>query len=509
MSENLPVLAPLRTSQELVNPVTDSWAEMLPQVAELARAISNTDFVPAALRNNIAGTTAAILYNREIGLPPMTGLQAVHVIKGKVGISAEMMRAQVFAAGHEIWFEETNTSFCVISGRRAGSDRVTTVKYSESDAKTAGLFSNDNYKKNPRRMYQARATSELCALIFPDVIRGMVSSEELYDDAEAGDSVSVPAEGGTTVQRKPSRPRRASPAALEAAREVPLPEPKTDDGAGSPAGFPPAAGGASSAPSSSLPPLPGEDGYDEPSAAATAESDAGVAAAASSADGETRVHAAPASTPVNPVTGCTCGGPDGVDHWDAPPGPDHSTFCAIYQPVSSEALHITSEQTARLAAGMKAAGITRKQEALDYVMSVIERDVASREELTRAEANRVITALAKLVESEQSELPVEGEEDLPPEVEQEDRPRMITRAQQRGMFGTFNTLGINDDEERLRITAAIVGRTPMHAGVPSSNGLTEAEFKTLVDALARCKTREHVDALVELAVQERAQGGEQ
>lgn len=159
---------------------------------------------------------------------------------------------------------------------------------------------------------------------------------------------------------------------------------------------------------------------------------------------------------------------------------------------------------------MRRAGITRKQEALDYVMSVIERDVASRDELTRAEAKQVITALAKLVEAEQAALPApSAEEDLPPAVEQEDRPRMITRPQQRGMFATFNQLGVYDDDERLQITAAIVGRTPMHEGVPSSNGLTEAEFKTLVDALARCKTRDHVDALVELAVQERAQGGEQ
>lgn len=36
--------------------------------------------------------------------------------------------------------------------------------------------------------------------------------------------------------------------------------------------------------------------FDEPSAAATAESDAGAAAAAQSADGEPRVPAAPAST---------------------------------------------------------------------------------------------------------------------------------------------------------------------------------------------------------------------
>ena len=431
MSDNLPALPQLRTSQELVNPVTDSWAEMLPQVAELARAICTTQFVPEALRNNVAGTTAAILYNREIGLPPMTGLNAVHVIKGKVGISAEMMRAKVLEAGHELWFEETNTSYCIISGRRKGSDRVTTVKYSETDAKTAGLFTNDNYKKNPRRMYQARATSELCALVFADVIRGMVSSEELEAEAEAGDSIAVPAEGGTTVQRK-TRARKASPAALEAAAEVPLPgESQTDDGAVSPPAdptgvvTPTAAERATSkaAPSSPpLPPLPGEPGFDDTDTPALA--------------GEI---ATSTTTPTDKDSGPLRGtGPE-----DAP-GPGDGS-------------------------------------------AVSDRRVSGR----------------SVEDPPGQALPMEG--DLPDPVEEEDRPRMITRAEQRGMFATFNTLGIVDDAERLHITQAIVGRTPMHKGVPSSNGLTEAEFKLLVDALARCKTRDHVEALVQMAEEQRAE----
>jgi hypothetical protein len=457
MNDNLPTLPQLRTSQELVNPVTDSWAEMLPQVAELARAISNTDFVPAALRNNVAGTTAAILYNREIGLPPMTGLNAVHVIKGKVGISAEMMRAQVLAAGHEIWFEETNTSFCTISGRRAGSDRVTTVKYSESDAKTAGLFSNDNYKKNPRRMYQARATSELCALIFPDVIRGMVSAEELYDDAEAGDSIAVPAEGGTTVQRKPSRPRRASPAALEPAREIPLPgDNKTDDEAGPPVD-PSPAGGASSASSSLDPPLPGEPGFDG--------SDAGVAAAAQSADGEPRVPAAPASTP------------DGAD---VPPLPGEDDL-----PEAVE--DMTDPQRGKLFALMTEHGLVEKSKQLEWISKNLRRELSSRSQVTKDDAKTLIDLLESL----------------------EETPRPVSRGDLRLVAGLFKELAITDTQERLHIASSIIGRTPMKGEEPSAEGMTSREANTLLQALGRCKNRDQVEALVQMAEQERAQSGEQ
>ena len=449
MSDNLPALPQLRTSQELVNPVTDSWAEMLPQVAELARAIANTDFVPAALRNNVAGTTAAILYNREIGLPPMTGLNAVHVIKGKVGISAEMMRAQVFAAGHEIWFEETNTSFCTISGRRSDSDRVTTVKYSETDAKTAGLFSNDNYKKNPRRMYQARATSELCALIFPDVIRGMVSSEELEAEVEAGDSIPVPAEGGTTVQRK-SRARKASPAALEPAAEVPLPGDQTDDGVAAAAQPLPAAAGVPAAPSSPVPPLPGEPGFDDTSAAATAESDAGSA-----------VQADPASTPVPPLPG----------EEDLPEPADD----------------ITDQQRKKLFALMAEHGLKDRDQQIGWMSKNLGRELTSRSQVNKDDAIKLIDLLESL----------------------ESTPRPVSRGDLRLLSGLFKELEIADSQERLHIASSIIGRTPEKDGKPSAEGLTSHEANTLLQALGRCKNRDQVEALVQMSEDQRAEAGEQ
>lgn len=461
---NLPAVPQLRTSQDLVNPVTDSWAEMLPQVAELARAISNTDFVPAALRNNVAGTTAAILYNREIGLPPMTGLNAVHVIKGKVGISAEMMRAQVFAAGHEIWFEETNTSYCEMSGRRAGSDRVTTVKYSESDAKTAGLFSNDNYRKNPRRMYQARATSELCALIFPDVIRGMVSSEELYAEEEAGDSIAVPASGGTTVERKTRAPRKASPAALEPAREVPLPgETQTDDGAVPPADAP-SASGPSAAPSSPPePPLPGESPQTDDGAGPPPADYQGVGAPSAAAS------ATPApSSSFPPLPG----------EEDMPPEED----------LPPEAEDITDKQRRKLFALMPEHGLASKDQQIGWISKNLGREITSRSQVNKDDAIKLIDLL------ESTDVAT---------------PRPIGRGDMRLMAGLFRELGINDTAERMHIASSIVGRTPMKDGAPSAEGLTAVEGKTLLDALARCKSRDHVEALVQMAEQERAQGGDQ
>lgn len=61
---------------------------------------------------------------------------------------------------------------------------------------------------------------------------------------------------------------------------------------------------------------------------------------------------------------------------------------------------IRPAQVKKLGVLMREAGITARQDALDYVMSVIGRDVASRNELTKDEASRVIDALERLAQTD-------------------------------------------------------------------------------------------------------------
>ena len=86
--------------------------QVLGDVATLSRGICGTEFVPAGLRGSMEKTTAAILYGRELGLPPMTALGSIHVIDGRAGTSAESMRALILQAGHELEIREMTTSRC-------------------------------------------------------------------------------------------------------------------------------------------------------------------------------------------------------------------------------------------------------------------------------------------------------------------------------------------------------------------------------------------------------------
>lgn len=175
---------------EIVKRDTDGWANVLPAVGDLAGKIAQTEFVPESMRGKPAVVAAAILYGRELGLEPMTSLRSVNIIKGRPALSAESMRAMVLAAGHDIRVQEMTASRCVMVGRRKGQEDTTTVIFTMDDAKRMGLGGGQQYAKMPRQMLAARATSELCRLIFADVIGGLISDVEA-EDAEAGEPIAT------------------------------------------------------------------------------------------------------------------------------------------------------------------------------------------------------------------------------------------------------------------------------------------------------------------------------
>lgn len=194
----------------LLDRTTDSWTAVLTDVVALATNIANTEFVPKDMRGSAPKVAAAILYSRELGMPPMTGLAGVHVINGRPGIYAEMMRALILQAGHEIRVMETNVGRCRMRGRRRGVDDWTEVTYTMEEAKLSGDFQrNANYRSRPADMLVARCTTRLARLEFADVIHGLRSVEELQDlagelvDAD-GVVAAVPVET-STVQRAPRR----------------------------------------------------------------------------------------------------------------------------------------------------------------------------------------------------------------------------------------------------------------------------------------------------------------
>lgn len=216
------------TSTELV-PIheSSSWVEVMAPAAKLAADIANTEFVPGPLRNKPAAVAACILTGHEVGIGPMQALAKIHVVDGRPAMAAELMRALVLRDGHDIWVDELTTTRCKISGKRAGSEHTSTVTWTMDDAKRANLAGKNNWRRYPRAMLQARATAELCRLIFADCLGGIsYVPDELEDEevfAERVDEAEPEAKPKKkrTAQRRSAAKKKDEPAAEPAAAEPP------------------------------------------------------------------------------------------------------------------------------------------------------------------------------------------------------------------------------------------------------------------------------------------------
>lgn len=145
---------------------------------KLAQRVNTTPFVPKAMQGKPEHVLACVLYGRELGLGPMQALNSIHVIEGRAAASPELMRALVASAGHRIDITENTNEACTMKGIRVDTQAEATVRWTVEDAKLAGLTHKDNWKRYPRAMLAARCTSELCRLLFPDVIAGLSYTPE-------------------------------------------------------------------------------------------------------------------------------------------------------------------------------------------------------------------------------------------------------------------------------------------------------------------------------------------
>jgi hypothetical protein len=164
--------------------VRDSFA-VIRDVVYLSEVIANTEMVPGGLRGKPDAVCAVILYGHELGLGPMQSLNTINIIGGRPSLSPEGMRALVLSAGHRIRVsggDESATAQC--HRREWPSDEWTSHTFTMADAQRADLVGKpgSSWKKYPRAMLMARATSEACRADFSDVIRGLsYTTDEVLD----------------------------------------------------------------------------------------------------------------------------------------------------------------------------------------------------------------------------------------------------------------------------------------------------------------------------------------
>lgn len=347
-SEVVRVNGELVTRADLRNAATDSWTSVLAEVGQLARGVCQTDFVPKDIRGNVGATSGRILYGREVGLGPMQALTQLHHVEGRVGMSAEAMRALVMQKGHEIAVQESTSHTCTMMGRRKGSEVWSRVTWTMDDAKRAKLDVKFNWRSYPRQMLVARATAELCRMVFPDVIHGLSAVEE-FDDvmlvagqpAPAAIASSEQPAPRKTVQRKPRQKAETAPAP-----EIPQP---------------------------AAPPAP------------TAESAPAPDVPAPKAPAPKGGDAEPGEATASPPT----------------PEPEQQAEEPSPEPVEDIEPAATKAQVTKLVTVFNKLGVSDRAERL-YITGVLAgREVESANHLTKREANRAIDAIEQCTSGEE------------------------------------------------------------------------------------------------------------
>lgn len=163
--------------------------------------IANTDFIPKSMRGNLPAILACVATGRALGLADMDALRSIHIIDGKATMSAELMVKLARRNGHSI-SGEYGDGQVTVRGKRTDTGDEMTVTWTMAMAQRAGLVNKQNWKGYPEAMLWARASSQLCRMLFPDCLGGVsytAEEAELSPEARIDETIgttSVPSTDG-------------------------------------------------------------------------------------------------------------------------------------------------------------------------------------------------------------------------------------------------------------------------------------------------------------------------
>lgn len=147
-----------------------------------AKKLAGSDLVPKDFKNNPANCFIAIQWGKDLGLAPLQATQNIAVINGRPALWGDAVPALVIASKQCEYINmtfENNTAICRVK-RVNQPEHIST--FSMQQARTAGLLEKQGpWKQYPDRMLQNRARAFALRDVFPDVLKGLYTAEELMD----------------------------------------------------------------------------------------------------------------------------------------------------------------------------------------------------------------------------------------------------------------------------------------------------------------------------------------
>ncbi len=183
-------------------------ATSLNETMELGNLLAQSGFF--ADSRGAAQAVVKVLAGREIGFGPIASMTGIHVISGRVSISANLMAAAIKRSGrYDYRVREMTPQRCEIEFRERYGDKWEIIGSSEFTAQDARLAGTKNMDKYARNMLFARAMSNGARWYCPDIFGGPVYTPEEMGatvDGETGEVIDAPTPR-IVVERQPEPPK--------------------------------------------------------------------------------------------------------------------------------------------------------------------------------------------------------------------------------------------------------------------------------------------------------------
>jgi hypothetical protein len=174
------------SSIQLAHNTQTEWAILAEQAVRLAKS----DLLPASYYGSNGQTrnyelaahkvVAVSMMGAELGIPPWAAINNITVIQGKPTISPQLMLALIHRSGklRNIKIEVTDDA-ATCTMHRTDMEEAHSETFSMKDAQRMQFTSKDNWNKQPKTMMKWRAVAACARIVFPDIVLGFYTQEEM------------------------------------------------------------------------------------------------------------------------------------------------------------------------------------------------------------------------------------------------------------------------------------------------------------------------------------------
>ncbi len=166
-----------------------------------------------------AAAFSIIQYGKELGIPPVTSLQNIYIVNGKLGVSTQLFASKVESEGVETRIIEETGSKCSIEFTRGNKKYIST--FTMEDAKTAELIGKDNWRHHPKDMLYWSAYRKGARKVAPNATMNLYTPDELENlepeelkgkpVVDMPEAIEVEAQEQTDTATEPTTPEEPKP----------------------------------------------------------------------------------------------------------------------------------------------------------------------------------------------------------------------------------------------------------------------------------------------------------